>query len=497
MTLSLYSFSEHLLYLMTTPTIDQQPELNQPLQADERRWLPSWLLKLARKMGINEAIFYVLFSRGWSLFSGIVTLKLILLFLTPELQGYYYSINNLIQMQLFLELGLGLVIIHLASTEYSRLRWSEKNTLEGDDRAKQRLASLIRKTMTFYVFMGLLFLAIILPIGFYILDHAGLSPLQWVVAWILICVCAALKLALIPIQMIYAGLGKIHLVSRYQTGGQVFANIGMWVGLVLGFGLNALILYSLINVLFFNYNLLRRFWPAIKDLLTYKGEHEVSWKKEIWPFQSRSGFNVIADWIFLQSLTPIILSNQGAVEAGQIGATISLIQVFTALGGNWMYTRSVEFSNQLGSGKTDEAYANFKSVAWKSMPIVVIGLIGLLLGLYIINWFEVPYLSQYKSRLMEPNTALLLVLFVFSNYFFSNYRTYLRAYKKEPFFVYSIIYSIILFSSNIYFSQYSVLAMCISQFIVGMVFCILIGTYYFHKIRKKWDREVLAGLNQS
>ncbi len=426
--------------------------------------------------------------------SGLVTIKLILVYMTPELQGYYYSINNLLQMQLFLELGLGIIIIHLSSSEFAKLRWSETLTLEGDEKAKHRIASLLQKTTKFYGFMGLLFIFITIPLGIFILSNGGLELTYWLIPWVLIVMSAAVKLACIPINMIFAGAGKINIVSRYQTFATIFAVIAMWGGIIMGLNLYALILLSWVTTGFINFNLIRRFWPALRELFAIKVVHPVSWKKEIWPYQSRSGFNVIADWIFLQSATPIILNNQGSVEAGKIGITLSIIMVFIGLGASWMITRSVEFSGKLALGKTQEAYNYFISILSKIFPVVFLGLLGVLLSIWLINTFDIPFLSQYKDRLLEPTTAFLLIVFLLSNFLFNSFRIYLRAYKKEPFFFYSIFYSIILFSSNIYFSFHSVYLMCLSQAIIGVIFCLGFGSYYFHYIRKKWDLEIHNGL---
>lgn len=441
-------------------------------------------------MGINEAVSYVFIGRFWSIISGLVTIKLILLFMTPELQGYYYSINNLLQMQLFLELGLGIIIIHTASSEFAKLRWTPAMTLEGDDRAKQRLASLLRKMTWFYGLMGLLFLVIIVPSGIVVLNRGGLNYHTWLIPWLMIGLSAAIKLVFIPFNMIFAGAGKINIVSRYQTFANIIAIMGMWVGIAAGINLYSLILLAWLNLFLVNYNLLRKFWPTIKELFTLKIHHPINWKKEIWPYQSRSGFNIVADWVFLQSATPILLSNQGSVAAGKIGMTLSVVLVFTAIGTTWMMTRSVEFSKLLGLGKTQEVYDYYKSISYKSMPFVILGLTGVVVGIWMINRFDIPYLSDYKERVLPPYEALLLVLFVFSNFLFNNYRIFLRAYKKEPFYIVSLFLSVILITSNIYFSTYSMISMLLSQFILGTFFCAGLGTFYFQRTRKKWNLEI-------
>jgi len=116
-------------------------------------------------MGIDQAIIYTLAGRGWGLFSGIVMLFLVVRYLTPDQQGYYYTFASILAMQIFFELGMSYVVMQFASHEMAGLTWSNTGTVEGEATAKSRLHSLLVLVMKWYGVIAILLLVVILPVG--------------------------------------------------------------------------------------------------------------------------------------------------------------------------------------------------------------------------------------------------------------------------------------------------------------------------------------------
>lgn len=66
---------------------------------------------------MDRAVFYGFLTRIWGIAAAPVTALLIAGKFTPQIQGYYYTFTNLLSLQIFVELGLGTVIIQFASHE--------------------------------------------------------------------------------------------------------------------------------------------------------------------------------------------------------------------------------------------------------------------------------------------------------------------------------------------------------------------------------------------
>src|SRR3990172_2856854 len=76
---------------------------------------------LLYRFDVDRAVSFGLLRRGWNFCSEPVTAILIATKFTPELQGYYYTFATILALQVFVELGLGTVIVQFASHEWSKL----------------------------------------------------------------------------------------------------------------------------------------------------------------------------------------------------------------------------------------------------------------------------------------------------------------------------------------------------------------------------------------
>ena len=75
----------------------------------------SLLRRCALRLGVDRAIGFAVLARFWQLLTGPVTQLLIVFCLTEVEQGYYYAFMNLLAMQIFVELGLHVVLISYTS----------------------------------------------------------------------------------------------------------------------------------------------------------------------------------------------------------------------------------------------------------------------------------------------------------------------------------------------------------------------------------------------
>ncbi|MFC1821060.1 hypothetical protein ACFLZG_08265, partial [Thermodesulfobacteriota bacterium] len=119
------------------------------------------------RVEVDRAVFFGVLSKVWSIVAGPVTLILIATKFSPELQGYYYTFGSILALQVFVELGLGSIIIQFASHEWAKLSIGEARQITGDSDALSRLTSLA-KIITKWYFFGSIFLIFGLGIGGFI-----------------------------------------------------------------------------------------------------------------------------------------------------------------------------------------------------------------------------------------------------------------------------------------------------------------------------------------
>src|ERR1035437_2832486 len=108
------------------------------------------LHQFRRWAGVDRAVCFSNAAQMMRLVTGPMTMALVLHYLTPEIQGYFYAFSGVVAMQVFLELGFSQNILQFASHEFSKLRFTAAQTLEGDPVARSRLISLGRLAFGYY-----------------------------------------------------------------------------------------------------------------------------------------------------------------------------------------------------------------------------------------------------------------------------------------------------------------------------------------------------------
>ena len=111
-----------------------------------------------RWAGVDRAVFFSNAAQMTRLLTGPITMALVLRYLTPEVQGYFYAFAGVVAMQVFLEMGFSQNILQFASHEYSKLHFTEGQILEGDPVARSRLVSVARLSFRYYFVAALIFL---------------------------------------------------------------------------------------------------------------------------------------------------------------------------------------------------------------------------------------------------------------------------------------------------------------------------------------------------
>ena len=83
--------------------------------------LRSLVFNAKNVLGIDRAIMYTVFARCFNIVGSTGTVLLIVHFLTPVQQGYYYTLLSFVALQIVFELGFSFVILQLAAHEFGRV----------------------------------------------------------------------------------------------------------------------------------------------------------------------------------------------------------------------------------------------------------------------------------------------------------------------------------------------------------------------------------------
>jgi len=444
--------------------------------------------KLLSFLGVDRAISYTLVGRGWGVISGIITLLLVLRFLSPDEQGYYYTFASLLALQIFFELGMSYVVMQFASHEMAHLSWNEVGVVEGDDHAKARLRSLMLLMTKWYGTVSVLLILVILPVGWlFFSTNSSEGHVLWQVAWVWLVFSSAVNIFFTPMLALLEGCGRVTEVARLRMYQSLFGSPLAWLVLLGGGGLLAMPAMSSGFALLLLIWLWRTKKAFFSDLLGSKTEEiRIGWKTEVWPFQWKIALSWLSGYFIFQLFTPVLFAYQGAIEAGKMGMSISIANALMSIAMAWMSTKVPQFGTLIAKGAYLQLDNMFKLTFIRSFSILAV------LGIAVCALNFILHLKgvQFASRFLEPWPFVLLILATIFNYITYAQAAYLRAHKQEPFLLLSLVSAGFIATLTLALvKDYGALGLMSAYLGVSVLIGFGWGSIIFFSKRRKWQTE--------
>ena len=441
---------------------------------------------ILRRAGVDRAVAYTIFSRGWTVLSGGVSLILLTRFLTPVQQGFYYTFVNILAIQVFFELGLSTVILQFASHEKAKLSWNAQGHLEGDSVAKSRLASLLRFSLIWYGVVAGLVLLVVLPVGFAFFSSHTVSgqSIAWQIPWLWIVLVTAGSLAISPALALLEGCGLIAEIAAIQIVQSVVGSVLFWAALLSHWGLfTAPVTNTTVLVITTGW-LWTKKRGIIQDLLIRpRGSAEIHWKQEVWPLQWRVAVSWLSGYFITQLYTLVLFAYHGPVAAGQMGLSLSVMSSIAAIGLAWITTKSAFFGTWIAQRDFERLDRVFFSCLWQSLAVTTFGGLSLWSATYFLASIHHPM----AHRLLSPDALALMVLATIIGHIVTAEAIYLRAHKQEPFLWLSVIVGALTgLSAYLLGRPYGALGMMAGACLVTVLISLTGGTLIFRQKRHLW-----------
>lgn len=430
------SYSVEFLYFFTR----EEPIrlLGGLLTVDDMRMRMTSLRQILRLLGIDRAVLFTLLGRLWSVGAGLLTLFFVTRFLSPTLQGYYYTFYSLIALQIFAEMGLNFAILQFASHEMAGLSWMG-GILSGSPESKQRLQSLVRFAGAWFSAAALVMVAVLLPVGIFFfgqVSSADASIPDVGPAWSLLVILTAANLFVGAALSILEGCGKVAEVAILRLWQSVFSVVAAWTVLTAGGHLYALVANSLMLLLVGLAWLCTRYRFFFKDLLSHQTALPgMNWRKEIWPFQWRIAISCMSGFLISQLFNPLLFATHGPIVAGQMGMSMQIIAAMNGVGMAWITTKVPTYGILIATRQTVVLDTLFFRGLIQSFVILLIGVICVIGVLSYLNLVESPY----ASRLLSLRLFSVLCISCLAQHVVLAEAAYLRAHKQEPFMVISVL----------------------------------------------------------
>lgn len=395
---------------------------------------PPLVTKLGRMAGVDRAVGFAILSRGWAAIAGMLTLFLLVRFLTPRQQDYYSTFGSFMGIQIFFELGLSLVLLQFASHERAFLEWTPEGTLAGDPVHKARLASLLRRGLVWYGVAALLVLLVVFPVGYGFFHHyaqAG-TPVAWQGPWLFISSGLAVGLLFTPLWAILEGCGLVAEVIRAQFVSSLLNSLLFWLMLCGHWGLYAAPLGGIASAVWVVAYLSVRQRRFFRDLLrAARRDVAISWRREVWPFQWKIAVSWLAGYFITQTFVPILFATQRAGTAGKMGLSLSITSAIATISLAWISTKAAPFGSLVARRDWAEMDRMFFPALWRSTLMLVLGETGFWLLTLALHGH--PAAHRISVRLLDPLPLAMLMGAIVCSHVVGAKSIYLRAHKQEPF----------------------------------------------------------------
>ena len=478
-----------------------------PASAPEGKWAQAVVLRLARSMGVNRAVAFAVMARFWQLFTGPVTQMLIVLRFSSATQDYYYAFNTMLGMQVFVELGLHVVLINLASREWAHLSL-EDGQIVGDSRSLLRLVTLGRMAFRWYLTVAIVFVIALTIAGsayFSIIDLRRIAKLpdaeiiRWMMPWAFMVLLNGLQLSLLPLTAILEGCHQLGPINRNRFWQAVAGSLVVWTTMAAGFGLWALVAAATVRTVGESILVFVRFRgffkPGVRAQVT---SDDLNWRTEVLPLQWRMAIQGVVAWGANQMpILAILYFHPNSFEAGRLGMTWTILNALQSACAALVDTRRPLFGSLIARGEfreLDQQFFRFTKLAIVFMTVAV-SLFSTFVWLVGIRseWLAV----RISEHLLPVDSTILLSLAFLAYLFVMSIGIYVRAHRVEPFLWASVVSCLVLAVMEFWLGrEYGAFGVAIAY--VGGVVLLLLPSYTwiwwtFRKHRSAGELESASG----
>lgn len=426
----------------------------------------------------EKAIMYSILGTCWKILFAPISLYLISLKLTPELQGYYYLFFSIAGIQQIAEVGFSHTLIQGISHEMSKVNFTQKEFI-GESSSIKEIEETMRLGFSWYSLLTIISISIVYPIGISIMsDGTDIMNSSWFIPWSFFILFSALNLFFYPVNFFLEGIQELEKIYKIRLFIQVISGFIFTLLLVIDLNLLSIIAVP-VSSLIANYLLLYRPYRNLFHQYMFKLPSKYFINK-ILGWQLKVGFVWSSSYLYWQFPTIIIFSILGPSISGQYSMSSNIINSIMGIGQVFIKTKSSIIGCLRANGDKLKALSIYKNNANLSYLIVTF-----LFIVFFTLWILFPHFSIFKRLLPISECAILTFSFGI-NMITINQAMYTRCSKKEPFFYLSlfvnIIFPLILYCLLLIYSN---IIMVIFAFVSIHIIELIWGNSIFNKVLKE------------
>lgn len=382
---------------------------------------------------LSNDVKHTFFNSFFKLLTGPLSMILIPLLITKQMQGYWYSFMSISALALLADLGFTIIVLQFAAHEFAHLKFNDDLELEGNETNLHKLISLFKFISKWGIYAVTLSFPIIFIAGFYIF-YGEKTDFNWILPWIFYLIGSAIKFYLNIIISFYEGCGLVASIQKLKTTNLIITYVLNISLLVCGMHLYSLGISMLVSALFFIWQVWHLLSKSIKQMLNKQIVY-YSWSKEILSLLWKYTISWISGYLIFNLFVPISFKFYGSQFAGQVGITATLITAVFSLANVWIYAVNPKL-NMLVSMKD---WFTLDKIFKVNLIKSILTFIGISIAAIIVFYLLSVYFPKISNRFLGLDTITYLLTAWLIQLIINSLATYSRAHKEEPFVVPSFV----------------------------------------------------------
>lgn len=393
--------------------------------------LRDMLRKVALALGLDHAISFVVLLRIWQFLAGPISMLAMAAYVSPEVQGYYYTFSGLMALQVFFELGLHGVIVNHVSHTWTHLTLTADRAVIGDTHSTRRLSAILRFMIIWYCGVAALFTIGVGGAGLLLFGNNN-STVHWELPWLTLVILNGVTLWSWSLTTFLEGCNQYTDVGRLRLQQALIGNLFVWFSLAEGLELWSLSVAVGIRLLGDLWLIGIRYNRLFTGLLRTAPEMLFTWRNDILPLQWRMALRGIFGYLLTGLFTPVLFEYHGAVEAGRFGMTWSALSAIEQAAHAWIGTRTARYCNLVVKREFSILDHEFRQGLAVSSVILIGGILSIVFAVWSLECDWIPYATQISRRVLPWKTTFVLGTGIASIHLIRSLGVYLLAHQEDP-----------------------------------------------------------------
>ncbi|MBN1532973.1 MAG: hypothetical protein JXA20_09945 [Spirochaetes bacterium] len=401
---------------------------------------------------ITRDVFYTGINQMWRVISGPLTLLLIPLYITSEVQGYWFTFISLSALTVFADLGFTNIVMMFSAHEFAHLHFRDKYRLEGDEAYLQRLSSLLMFVLKWTATVVVLVFPIIFAVGYLLFSDKN-DGVEWMLPWILFLMGSAISFFAYVILSFIQGCSLVAASQRIMLYNSIMATVVMLSMLLGGRGLYALAFSSIAGAAVLITVIGLKFGGMLMQLLRVHQTTRTAWAGDFLRLLWRYAISWSSGYLIFQIYTPLMFQYHGAVEAGRVGISIAMWSALHNISNTWVISNVPKFNISVAKKQWHDLDTKARSSIIYSVATYLAGVASVTL-LVLCLYGRIPHFDRIVGRFLNLIPMAMLASAWFLQIIINGLAVYLRAHKEEPYVIPSVVSGIYIAATTFLCARY-------------------------------------------